>query len=76
MGYPHRPQAARLMEYTVARGTDLGPIGTDFANICDQIDRADEMLTGLRDRIREGRGMPEPAWPDTDGQHTAGRDGE
>jgi hypothetical protein len=66
--YPHRPQAARLMEYTVARGTDLGPIGTDFAGICDQIDRADEMLTGLRDRIREGRGMPEPAWPDTDGQ--------
>jgi hypothetical protein len=51
--YPHRPQAARLMEYTVARGTNLGPIGTDFANICDQIDRADEMLTGLRDRIRD-----------------------
>jgi hypothetical protein len=66
--YPHRPQAARLMEYTTARGTDLGPIGTDFASICDQIDRADEMLTGLRDRVREGR-MPEPAWPDTDGQH-------
>ena len=66
---PHRPQAVRLMEYTVARGADLGPIGTDFAGICDQIDRADEMLTGLRDRIREGRGIPEPAWPDTDGQH-------
>ena len=69
MWCPHRPQAARLMEYTVARGADLGPVGTDFADICDQIDRADEMLTGLRDRIREGRGMPEPAWPDTDGQH-------
>jgi hypothetical protein len=26
------------------------------------------MLTGLRDRVRDGRGMPEPAWPDTDGQ--------
>ena len=67
-GYPHRPQAARLMEYTIARGTDLGPVGTDFAAICDQIDRADAMLTGLRDRVREGRGMPEPAWPDADGQ--------
>jgi hypothetical protein len=66
-GYPHRPQAARLMEYTIARGTDLGPVGTDFARICDQMDRADEMLTGLRDRVRDGRGMPEPAWPDTDG---------
>jgi len=66
--YPYRPQAARLMQYTVARGTDLGPIGTDFATICDQIDRADEMLTGLRDRIRDGRGMPEAAWPETDGQ--------
>jgi len=66
--YPHRPQAARLMEYTIARGTDLGPVGTDFARVCDQVDRADEMLIGLRDRVREGRGMPEPAWPDADGQ--------
>jgi hypothetical protein len=56
------------MEYTIARGTDLGPVGTDFAAICDQIDRADTMLTGLRDRVREGRGLPEPAWPDADGQ--------
>jgi hypothetical protein len=67
-GYPHRPQAARLMEYAVARGTDRGPVGIDFAGICDQIDRADAMLAGLRDQVREGRGMPEPAWPDTDGQ--------
>jgi hypothetical protein len=67
-GCPYRPQAVRLMEYTIARGTDLGPVGTDFAGTCDQMDRADEMLAGLRDRIREGRDMPEPAWPDTDGQ--------
>jgi hypothetical protein len=68
-GYPHRPQAARLMEYVISRGTDLGPVGTDFAATCDQIDRADTMLTGLRDRVREGRSMPEPAWPDAEGQH-------
>jgi hypothetical protein len=67
-GYPHRPQAARLMEYAVARGTDLGPVSTDFASICDQIDRADAMLADLRDRAKECRAMPEPVWPDTDGQ--------
>lgn len=26
------------------------------------------MLTGLRDRVRTGLGMPEPAWPATYGQ--------
>jgi len=67
-GYPHRSKAARLREYVVARGTDLGPVGTNFAAICDQIDQADAMLSGLRERIRAGRGMPEPAWPDIGGQ--------
>jgi len=67
-GYPHRSKAARLREYVVARGTDLGPVGSNFAAICDQIDQADAMLTGLRERTREGHGMPEPAWPDTSGQ--------
>ena len=66
--YPHQPQAARLMEYATARGKDLGPISTDFAGYCDQIDHADAMLTDLRDRVRDGRGLPEPAWPDTEGQ--------
>ena len=66
-GYPHRSKAARLREYAVARGTDLGPVGTDFGAICDQIDQADAMLAGLRERTREGRGMPEPARPDTAG---------
>jgi len=67
-GYPHRSKAARLREYVVARGTDLGPVGINFAAICDQIDQADTMLAGLRERAREGRGVPEPAWPDTGGQ--------
>ena len=67
-GYPHRSKAARLREYAVARGTDLGPVGTDFGAICDQIDQADAMLAGLRERTREGRGTPEPTRPDTAGQ--------
>jgi hypothetical protein len=66
--YPHQPQAARLMEYATARGADLGPVSTDFAGYCDQIDHADAMLADLRDRIGDGRGIPEPSWPDTDGQ--------
>jgi hypothetical protein len=57
-GFPHRSKAARLREYTVARGTDLGPVGTDFGAICDQIDQADAMLAGLRERTREGRSTP------------------
>ena len=66
-GYPHRSTAARLREYAVGRGTDLGPVGTDFGAICDQIDQADAMLVGLRERTRQGR-TPEAAQPDTGAQ--------
>jgi hypothetical protein len=65
--YLHQPQASRLLQYCVSRGDDRGPIGRDFGGICDQIDRADVMLAGLRDRVREGTAAPEQAWPDTDG---------
>jgi hypothetical protein len=58
-GHPHQPQAARLLLYAVARGTDLGPVGTDFAGLCDQVDRADEMLAERRARARQGHRHPE-----------------
>ena len=67
-GHPNRPYAARLLQYAVARGTDLGPIGPNFAGVCDQIDRADAMLADLRDRVKDGREPPQPARPDAGGQ--------
>ena len=65
--HPDQPQAARLMEYSVARGADLGPVGLNFGKTCNQIDQADMMLAGLRQRVMQGHGLPEPTWPDTDG---------
>ena len=65
-GDAFRPHAARLVDYAAAR-SDHGPIGPDFAGLCDQIDQADQTLDGLRQRVRTGRGLPEPAWPDTQG---------
>jgi hypothetical protein len=52
--YPHRAQAYRLVQYCASREGDLGPLGPDFGAACDRIDRADAMLAGLRDRVRQG----------------------
>jgi hypothetical protein len=66
--YADQPQAVRLMRYCVSRGTRTGPVGENFGAICDQIDRADVMLAGLRNQIRQGqRPPPQQALSQADG---------
>ena len=62
--YPDRPEASRLLGYCINRGNELGPIGDNFASVCDQLDRADAMLARLHDRT--GHSIPERASPESD----------
>ena len=65
--HPDHAQAARLTRYASSRAPRRGPIGENFGAACHQIDRADLMLAGLRQRAREGTPAPGPSWPETDG---------
>ncbi|HEY1324517.1 MAG TPA: hypothetical protein VGF32_29935 [Streptosporangiaceae bacterium] len=65
--YADQPQATRLMQYCIARGTDLGPVGENFGAACDQIDRADTLLASAHARARHRGRIAGPSWPETKG---------
>jgi Phage integrase, N-terminal SAM-like domain len=65
--YADQPQAARLMQYCIARGAELGPVGENFGAACDQIDRADTLLASAHARARHRGRAPEASWPETEG---------
>ena len=65
--YADQPRTARLMQYCIARGADLGPVGENFGAACDQIDRADTLLASAHARARHHSRAPEPTWPETEG---------
>ena len=64
--HPDQPEVGRLLQYSIARGPDVGPIGENFAAACDQLDRADTLLKGLHDRARHGRAHPKQKRPEID----------
>ena len=64
--HPDQPEAGRLLQYCTARGTEVGPIGENFAAACDQLDRADTMLKDRHDRARHGRTHSERTRPEID----------
>ena len=71
-----RPEAARLMEYSIGRFADMGPVGENFGRACDQIDRTEVMLQDLRERARQDPAPPAHAAPGPQIVALAGRDAE
>ena len=64
--HPDQPEAGRLLQYCIARGPDVGPIGENFAAACDQLDRADTLLKDLHHQARHGRAHPQRTRPEID----------
>jgi hypothetical protein len=58
--YFDQPEAARLMQYCTARGTELGPVADNFGAACHQMDCADLMLADLRHQHRHGTRQASP----------------
>jgi hypothetical protein len=57
--HPHQEQSWTLWDYVAARGTDFGPVCTDFSALCDEADQADTARTASE----PSRAAADPAQP-------------
>jgi hypothetical protein len=70
----YQPQATKLLQYCAGRQDNLGPIDKNFGRACDDIDRADAMLVGLREWTQQGVRPAEKSWQETQAIAFARRD--
>ena len=60
--HPHQHHSWRLLNYAVARGTNLGPLRADFGATCNQADQLRATCLSAEERVEIQDDLFEDAW--------------